>query len=911
VRQPGALITKNELIDAVWKLAAVSEVTLSTSISELRAALGDDARAPRFIETVHGRGFRFIAKLAAGHGRADGTPCFVGRIDEQATLRSWLRSARDGERVLGFVHGEAGIGKSAIVRSALGEVGSSPDVLLGIGTCVDRLCEGEPFGPVIQALGQLAGGAGRQRVAPALASRAPSWLLQLPVLTRHLTAERRDQLERETRGIHPARAVRELAEALEDLATHATVVLWLEDVHWADSGTWDVLDAVSRRPGNARILIVATHRPPAAVASGLELESRKPELVAAPHGRDLALEPLCEADLTAYLDARCPGAPRETATSLLAHTGGNALFAACVVDDLVASREASNGDAPWTPELEVPPELQLLIHRQFEALEAPQREFLEAASVAGTEFFSRSIAAALERPIEEVEASLESLAVEQQVLQRRAPEPWPNSTLCGRYAFGHALRRKALYDRLPVSRRARFHLAIAGDLVTGYGDQVAQVAAEVAGHHLAAGEAEEAIFYLCRASERALAQGAWDQAETQLAQAEGIFAQQPEESHRDHLEVDLQLTRASLGIVRRGLGDAGVRAAYERIGILGDRLGSHALVALSLDGISGHHVGRAEFDAVLEFAERLQTLGEQHDEPLYRMLSRSKSSCAYFYQGRFADCARDADECLRLSADTGSGRTEHQIDADPTTVAAVHSAVALQALGRTEEAALRSRESLAYARSLNDPFNECFALMYASYYRWFAGDWKAGLALAADCVAMASRHSYAMQWRIARIFQELGHAELGLPSLPAATPPEESEEESEGSQMGAPGLLWCVGREHLLRGRAEDALGSASLALALAGETAAPFQNAELLALQAGASLAAKRPVADADALYTQALDLSRAQQASWVELRILCDCAERLGLDDTRRARLASLGEQFRGFESPWTARAIAASGG
>jgi hypothetical protein len=287
------------------------------------------------------------------------------------------------------------------------------------------------------------------------------------------------------------------------------------------------------------------------------------------------------------------------------------------------------------------------------------------------------------------------------------------------------------------------------------------------------------------------------------------------------------------------------------------------------------------------------------------MLGLAKSSCACFYQADFAACARDADATLPLYRATGSGRTEHQIDADPTTVAAVHSAVALQALGRCDEAAVRSRESLAHARALTDPFNECFALMYASYYRWFSGDWRSGLALAEDCIAMASRHGYAMQWRIARFFLELGHAELGLPTLPEAPPPEESDEESEGSQMGASGLLWCVGREHLLRGRAEDALGSANLALALAHASRSPFQNAEIFALQAGAMLGLGRPRAEAEALYAQALALSQEQQTIWVELRLLVDCAERLGLDDSRRRRLGELAAHFDAFESPLCARA------
>src|SRR5262245_51883654 len=136
--RPGVLVSKRELMDAVWTNVAVTESVMSKSIGELRVALGDASKAPRFIETVQRRGFRFIASVASdvptigrlptsiqssSPPRADqrtsaGTH-FVGRATELRTLDALLAKAHDGDRQLAFVTGSAGIGKTALVDAFL------------------------------------------------------------------------------------------------------------------------------------------------------------------------------------------------------------------------------------------------------------------------------------------------------------------------------------------------------------------------------------------------------------------------------------------------------------------------------------------------------------------------------------------------------------------------------------------------------------------------------------------------------------------------------------------------------------------------------------------------------------------------------------------------------------------------
>ncbi|HEY6400812.1 MAG TPA: winged helix-turn-helix domain-containing protein, partial [Blastocatellia bacterium] len=144
--QPGELVTKDDLMTAAWPDTAVCDAVLTTAMRELRRALGDHARIPRFIETVHGRGYRFIASVTETSVPAlpakpapppktqsdalSNLPSprlahscgMVGREAELTRLQEWYTTALQGERRIGFVTGAAGIGKTALVEEFVSEV---------------------------------------------------------------------------------------------------------------------------------------------------------------------------------------------------------------------------------------------------------------------------------------------------------------------------------------------------------------------------------------------------------------------------------------------------------------------------------------------------------------------------------------------------------------------------------------------------------------------------------------------------------------------------------------------------------------------------------------------------------------------------------------------------------------------
>jgi DNA-binding winged helix-turn-helix (wHTH) protein len=273
--QPGQLVTKDDLLTTAWPDTAVGEAVLTTAMRELRQALGDQARIPHFIQTVHGRGYRFIApvtetsvptlstKSARPAAEPDALPIFrlppvsasrlVGRETEWDQLHEWYATALEGKRRIGFVAGEAGIGKTVLVEAFVSEIAAQGQARVGRGQCVQQYGAGEAYLPILEALGRLARDGGPP-IVELFRRHAPSWLTHLP------SPASGGEFQAPA-PVTPERMLRELADALEFLAARDALILVLEDLHWSDTATLEWLAYIARRRDPARLMIVATYRP--------------------------------------------------------------------------------------------------------------------------------------------------------------------------------------------------------------------------------------------------------------------------------------------------------------------------------------------------------------------------------------------------------------------------------------------------------------------------------------------------------------------------------------------------------------------------------------------------------------------------------------------------------------------------
>ena len=173
-------------------------------------------------------------------------------------MRGWFAHALEGHRRIVFVTGEPGIGKTTFVRAFLSSIPRQQPVRIGCGECIEQYGAGEPYMPVCEALTRLVQETDGDRVLEILRTFAPTWLAQMQSL---LNEAERGKLTAAAQPVTQQRMLREMAQTLEALTGHWPLVLFLEDLHWSDVSTIELISAIARRTEPARLLIVGTYRP--------------------------------------------------------------------------------------------------------------------------------------------------------------------------------------------------------------------------------------------------------------------------------------------------------------------------------------------------------------------------------------------------------------------------------------------------------------------------------------------------------------------------------------------------------------------------------------------------------------------------------------------------------------------------
>lgn len=359
-------------------------------------------------------------------------------------------------------------------------------------------------------------------MVPCASTATPSWLAQMPAL---LSAPALEAVRHRVLGATPERMLREFAEAVEVLTATRPLLLVLEDVHWSDYATLDLVTYLARRAGPARLLLLGTYRPVEVLLRGHPLQTVKQELVLQGQGVELPLELLTAAEVAQYLALRgaggadLPPAGRRLAQLLYQRTDGHPLFMVTVVEHLLQRGVLQERPGPWevspeavTAAMEVPASVRQMIEQQFERLSPEEPRVLEAASVAGSACTAAAMAAGLDLALEAVEERCASLAQRGQFLMASGLETWPDGTVTECYGWRHAVHQEVVYARVPEGRRLRLHRRIGAREETGYGAWVSERAAALAMHFERGRDPGRAVRYRHQAAETALQRHAYREA---------------------------------------------------------------------------------------------------------------------------------------------------------------------------------------------------------------------------------------------------------------------------------------------------------------------------------------------------------------------------------------------------------------
>jgi DNA-binding winged helix-turn-helix (wHTH) protein/predicted ATPase len=924
VSQAGQVVAKTTLLDMVWAETAVSEGVLAVCIRALRRALGDDPHHPRYIETVHTRGYRFVAPVtpllpppAAPDSpptpplpAALAPPSLVGRAAEVAQVRACLEQAQRGQRHMLFVTGEAGIGKTTLVEACVASLAAHGDSWVGWGQCVDAYGPGTGYLPVLEALGRLCRGPAGATVLAQLRQWAPTWLAQLPGV---LEPTEQARLRRRTQGTTRERMFQELAAALEALTQAQLGVLVLEDLHWSDPSTVDVLTMLARRREAARLVVLGTYRPVELILRAHPLKSAKAELHLHGHCTELALPYLAEAAVTAYVARRFPAPVAQiVAPVIYQRTGGHPLFmvhlttylaqqvglAASAVTELGA-RVAAIADT-------IPTGVQQLVELQLGHLRTEEQSVLAMASVAGGEFAVASVAAGLQTPLDLPEAVCEVLAQRGQFLEACGVATWPDGTVSGQYRFRHAVYQQVLYRRLAEAQRVQGHRRIGMRLEAGYGARTAEIAATLARHFGRGQDAERAIPYHAQAGQQAFGRSAHQEAITHGTTALALLATLPETPGRVQQELDLQLALGPALVATKGYAAQEVEQTYTRARVLCAQIGNTPQLFPTLLGSCLFHRNRGALRTARELGEQLVQLAERSAAPTWRLQANETHGTTLLFLGEYALARTHLEQGIALADPALQQAQARHAGAAPGVWCRALSALALWCLGFPVQALQRGQEALHLSQVLAHPQSLTLAHHWAAYLQYRRREVVAVQAHADALLTLATAQGLPLLvglgacWRGWALAMQ-GEGEAGLAQLRQGM-----EATLATGQMLSQPLCLVLLAESLERvGQVVEGLRLLAEALTVLetsgrGDLLAEtyrLQGALLLAQDGTRHQAEDQCEAAAEACFQHALAIARRQQATSWELRAAVSLSrlwQRQGKRTEARALLAPVYDWF-----------------
>ena len=843
-------------------------------------------------------------------------PLFVARDRELALLDERLAAAWAGQGGVVFITGDAGTGKTALTRAFARRVlETHPEAAVVTGHCNAHTGLGDPYLPFREVLALLSGdvearyaagtlsreharrlwallpltaralaetapdlvdvfvpGAPLLSRAAAYASLLPSWLGALEAAVRRRAAAPPDP------SLQQSDLFEQYSHVLHAVAREHPLVLILEDLHWADTGTVSLLFHLARRLEGRRVLLVGTYRP-ADVAVGIGGERHPLEPVLNELRRDFG-----EIDIEVgkdggqeFVDALLDAEPNRLGpdfrAALFRQTQGHSLF---TVELLRALRERAmlvrDADGRWSPAASLdwgllPARVEGAIGERIDRLPAPLRTVLTAASVEGEEFTAQVVARTQQMEEREVVRLLSGTLDRQHRLVVAQDLRTAAGGRLSIYRFRHILFQRYLYDRLDAAERMYLHEDVGTALEALYGDDADAVAGALARHFQEAGQTARAVDYLAQAGERAVRLAATREALGHFEQGLALLQALPEGPERDARELRLQGGRALAIQASFSLAAPQLEEALERARTLSRRLGEAAAHARVLLFSTQFHAMRAEYVQAHALTEQLLGMARHAGEPLLLNVGLGLRGFIALFRGALDDAHADNTAALAFYEE----QPQHAMVAfhgfAPSVNTQAWTAWTDWLLGHPDQARASSTAAIEQARALGHPLSLAFALLVpgAMLHRHL-GEVDRMEALAEEAVRLSAEKGFGH-------YQALGMVLLGWVLVERGALAEGIEQ-----MRAAWGALWAGGArlnfteytamlaEALHRaGRIDEGLAALDDGLDFAEMNDEQFYVPELHRLR-GTLLAARDDAEAAEAAFRRALDAARDQRArAWM----------------------------------------------
>jgi class 3 adenylate cyclase/predicted ATPase len=792
----------------------------------------------------------------------------VGREAEVALLFERWAQVKEGLGQVVLLSGEAGIGKSRLVQVLTEQVAAEPQAWLTPCQC-SAFYQNTALYPLIdllervvlrfereespaQKLRKLEGfvvqyGLPLAEVVPLFAA-----LLSLPLgadfAPLNLSPEQQKQQTLHT-----------LLTIMLRIAAQQPMLFVMEDLHWVDPSTLELLSLLVDQGPTARILALFTCRP-----------DFRPPWTGRAHLTQVTLTRLPRrqvAELTGQV-AHGKTLPPEVVEQVVAKTDGVPLFVEeltkmVLESGLLQAREEGYALTGPLPPLAIPATLHDSLMARLDRL-AAVKALAQLGATLGREFSYEVLRAVAPWDEETLRRGLQQLVAAEFLYQQGLP---PQAT----FRFKHALIQEAAYQSLLRSTRQRHHQHIAQVLEIRF-PETAETQPELLAHHYTqAGLTEQAVHYWQRAGQRALERSANLEAVAHLTKGLELLATLPDTPERLQHELDMLTTLGPALTNTRGPGSPAVEQVYTRARELCHQVGEPRQLFRVLWGLWRFYNYRAELQRAGELGQQLLTLAQQVQDPALLLEAHHALWPTLFYLGELTAARGHLEQGMALY-DPQQHRSHAFLYGghDPGSCCQGYTASTLWALGYPDQALKSSDKGLTLARELAHPASLAGALSSAAMLHQCRRERRAVQETAEALMALTTERGDAERlargtilrgWALGAQGQGtagIGQMCQGLAALRAT-----------GDELRRPQYMALLAEAYGGIGQSEEGLNVLAEALAAVEKTGGRFYEAELYRLKGELLRRQALPNEDqAETCFRQALDVARRQQAKSLELR-------------------------------------------
>jgi predicted ATPase/predicted Ser/Thr protein kinase len=835
----------------------------------------------------------------------------VGRTRESGEVLSAFDAVAHGRGLLLGISGEPGIGKTTVVEDTLRKIASQATLAyIARGRCSERLAGAEAYLPFLEAFDSLLHGDGRETVARVLRALAPAWYAQLSA------AEGPDGGKDFTsKAGSTERLKRELLASLEELSRLRPVVLFFDDVHWADASTVDLLLYIGTRIDRLRVLILATFRPNELRRANHPFLTVMHDLQGRGVGREIAVDFLTRDETGDYLSRNFPGHrfPPELASVIQDKTEGNPLFMVDLVRDLRNRDVITETEDGWeltqaVPSIvrELPASIRSMIQRKIDALSDDDRRLLITASVQGVSIDTAVVARALERDAGDLEEQLDRLDRLHGFVRLVGDQPLPDGTPSSQYRFVHVLYQNSLYESLRPVRRAAVSGVVARALAGFYASDTAPIATELAFLYETAQDHLNAAKHFLQATQKAIDVCGYREAAVLCRHGLRSIEQMSDKAAGSRFELELQLALGLSLSATQGYAAPEVEQVMTRARDLCAQAGDPTRLFRALETLWRFYFAKGDLIRASELGEELWGIASGSSDPRLQVVALAAVGFPLTQRGHLGEGLGHLDKALAIGPANDRVKLGGVMATDNRVRALAWSSIALWLMGFADQANTRLTQMIERADAIGHPFTHAFACSIAGWCYHHRREPLALQRIAEKAQAISIEYSFGGWLPVSQILLGWVMADQGQVGEGIGQMRKSIEQfKRTGAGINLPHFFSMLAEAHVKDENFGDALAAVEEGLSFADRNDDVYWRPELLRLRGAIRLRLNAPnaEADAEAAFHEAIAAARQEEARVLELRATSSLSRLWQLQEKREAAHAALAAAYgwftEGFES------------